>query len=82
MSIFSKLKEEQLLLSKMVSLVPLGKKVFTAAGIDVAFDMSRGSGFCVIVVIDSTFEVVEVVNHIDRVDFPYIPGFLSFRELP
>ncbi len=39
-------------------------------------------GICTAVVMDTNFKVIEEKTLIDLVKVPYIPGFLSFRELP
>ncbi|MGB9808002.1 MAG: deoxyribonuclease V [Thermosulfidibacteraceae bacterium] len=52
-------------------------------GVDLAFSGDRRFAFVTIVVIKfPDLEVVEVVKEKDNVKFPYIPGFLAFRELP
>jgi deoxyribonuclease V len=53
------------------------------AGADVSY--SKGSDLffsCVVVFEMSNMTVVEEATAQDRVDFPYIPGLLSFRESP
>ena len=55
------------------------------AGVDLAYWEHENNhyGTCCIVVIDyNTKEVVEKVNSIGKIEVPYIPGFLAFRELP
>lgn len=53
------------------------------AGADVAFDKKRGLAFAAVTVIDlDTMETVEEVTASLPVSFPYVPGYLSFRELP
>ena len=59
--------------------------VKTIAGIDVAY-FKRDDieyGVCCIDVFDiHTFEIIEKETYISTVNFPYIPGYLSYRELP
>lgn len=55
------------------------------AGVDLAYWQKNNKEYavCCIVVINSiTKEVVEKQHFIDSINFPYIPGFLAFRELP
>lgn len=53
------------------------------AGIDVGYDNTKGLARASIVVMPlSTLKVVERAQACVPVDFPYIPGLLSFREIP
>lgn len=53
----------------------------TVAGVDLSYE--DGVGYAVIAVIERTgLQVVETVSAKLPVTFPYIPGFLAFRELP
>ncbi len=53
------------------------------AGADVAFDKRRDLAFAAVVVIDlETMETVETATAVLPTTFPYVPGYLSFRELP
>jgi deoxyribonuclease V len=55
------------------------------AGVDCAYWEGDGAeyGVCCIVVVDyKTHEVIESKSRYDRIDIPYMPGFLAFRELP
>ncbi|MDQ7055969.1 MAG: endonuclease V [Persephonella sp.] len=63
------------------------EKIRTVAGIDVTFtDVWKNptTGIACIVVIDTAenFKVIETVYAEETVDFPYIPTFLAYRELP
>ena len=52
------------------------------AGVDVSFP-SRATALAVVVVLEfSTLQVVDCFHAIGKVDTPYIPGLLSFREGP
>lgn len=60
-------------------------KVKYVAGVDIAYTKigTQEYGCCSIVIIDNTsFNVVEQVSYNGKVDIEYVPGFLSFRELP
>jgi len=53
------------------------------AGADVAFEAARNLAFAAVVVIDlDTLETVESATAALTISFPYVPGYLSFRELP
>jgi deoxyribonuclease V len=53
------------------------------AGADVSYERQGQTFFAGIVVMDTvTFEIIEHAHHVARVSFPYVPGFLSFREGP
>ncbi|OPZ22106.1 MAG: Endonuclease V [Firmicutes bacterium ADurb.BinA205] len=57
----------------------------TAAGVDLAYWKKGDDEYavCCIVVIDiKTHEVIEKKHFSGRIDVPYMPGFLAFRELP
>lgn len=56
----------------------------TVAGVDIAYWNENGTerAVCCIVVIDKSRAVIEKQFSEGRVDFPYIPGCLAFRELP
>ena len=53
------------------------------AGVDVSWDRGRPDLFAAAVVLDAdTLQVVEIASARRRAEFPYLPGYLSFRELP
>lgn len=53
------------------------------AGCDVAFDRARNLAFAAVVVLDlETLATVETATCVEPIRFPYVPGYLSFRELP
>lgn len=57
------------------------KSVQYVAGIDISIRAERA--IAAIVVLDyPSLEVVEVVTEEQAVPFPYVPGYLSFRECP
>jgi deoxyribonuclease V len=58
-------------------------EVRTIAGVDVGYDMERNLGRASIVVLDArTLEPVASAQAYLTPGFPYVPGFLSFREVP
>jgi deoxyribonuclease V len=53
------------------------------AGADVSYERGGDELFAAIVVLDArSLEVLECVRSRARTTFPYVPGLLSFRELP
>jgi deoxyribonuclease V len=53
------------------------------AGADVSYDRGSPTLYAAVVVLDaSSLEVVDVGRVTLRAEFPYVPGYLSFRELP
>jgi len=53
------------------------------AGIDVSVDRVRGLGRAAVVVLSfPKLETVEVRTFVGALTWPYVPGFLSFREMP
>lgn len=57
----------------------------TVAGVDLAYWNIEDTEYavCCIVVIDyNTHEIIEKKQYSGKIDVPYIPGFLAFRELP
>lgn len=55
-------------------------RVELLGGADVAYRGDQAYAVCV--VLDSDLEVVEASEAVVEVDFPYIPGYLAFREAP
>ena len=59
--------------------LPLG----LVAGADVSYDRGSPVLFAAVVVLDAkSLAVVESASTTARATFPYVPGYLSFRELP
>ena len=53
------------------------------AGVDVSFPIGSGEGTAAVVVMSYPgMEIVEIARKTSPVRLPYIPGLLSFRELP
>lgn len=87
-NLIEKLKKEQIQLSKKLKLkdkFPISN-IKLVAGIDVTFtDIWKNptTGIACITVLDiETFEEVETVYACKTINFPYIPTFLAYRELP
>jgi deoxyribonuclease V len=75
------LKKQQVELAKKVSLEDGFGKITAVAGFDIAY--SGRTAFCSAAVLGwSSMEVMEHKTIQARETFPYIPGFLAFREAP
>ncbi len=87
--LIDKLKKEQIQLAKKLKLKdkkPLSE-IRYVAGIDVTFtDIwdNPTTGIACITVLDikENFKEIETVFAVKEIDFPYIPTFLAYRELP
>lgn len=61
----------------------LPAKVRRVAGVDVSYRRGGADFFAAVVVLElPDLAVAEQITAADRVSFPYVPGLLSFRELP
>jgi deoxyribonuclease V len=66
-----------------ITLVPLDKKPKLIGGCDVSMNMFTKDGYAGFVVLDA--KTLKMVDHLvvkAKIPFPYIPGLLSFREIP
>src|SRR5690242_1098213 len=73
-------KAIQLSLAAKVSLVPDIPPVHFVAGVDTS---ATGVARCAVVILSSPdLQLVEVARAEKPLDYPYIPGLLSFREGP
>jgi deoxyribonuclease V len=58
-------------------------EVRSVAGVDISYDRSSPVLYAAVVVVDvRTAEPIEVAGVRAQARFPYVPGYLSFRELP
>jgi deoxyribonuclease V len=73
------LSREQLRLSKNVLVSHNSMCIELVAGVDVAYDHKYA--YAASVVIDRDFNIIEKKMAKSLVNFPYIPGYLSYREL-
>jgi deoxyribonuclease V len=70
-------------LASQVQFIAMKKKPGIIAGLDCAFSSDGKRIFAAAVVINtSDFSIIETTTANRKVDFPYIPGLLSFREAP
>jgi deoxyribonuclease V len=75
------LQEE--LRSRVIDEDDLDDPVRLVAGADISYDKHDPTLFAAVVVLDAhTLEVVETRSVTRKATFPYVPGYLSFRELP
>lgn len=66
-----------------MDVLPAGFESRLVAGADVSIRRGRDTGYAAVVVLDTTtLEVVDQATAAGAVEFPYVPGLLSFRELP
>lgn len=84
-------KKLQILLSKKVEIEPLPDSIHTIAAVDVSYTSWDKQGYAVLGVFSvdqnniTTYSKIKgemFLTRKNKVDFPYIPGFLSFREIP
>lgn len=62
---------------------PSGFKPRRVAGADLSIRWKRDRGYAAIVTLDAeSLETIEEATTVVDVEFPYVPGLLSFRELP
>ena len=55
----------------------------TIAGLDVGYDPAAGEAKAALVVMQyDDLQIIEEITATAKTDFPYIPGLLSFREIP
>jgi len=77
----NKLKKEQINLAKKVVIKDEFDEIKLVAGVDQAFngnEVISAAAVCDY----KTMEVIEIKSAIIHTTFPYIPGFLSYREAP
>ncbi len=76
------LKEFQIKFSKRVKLFPLEREPGLIAGCDVGYFENGLAKGAIVVMRYPEFKIIETVYSIEKITFPYIPGYLSFREAP
>lgn len=70
-------------LARKVQLQPLESSTHTIAAVDVSFNLGGHWLFGAVVVVDRhDLTVIEQQTACEPMTFPYIPGLLSFREIP
>lgn len=78
----SKLREEQRRLASRVRDTDAFHDAHLVAGFDVAYEGENRATAAAVVVRVSDGRTVQTAKTTFRVSFPYIPGYLSYRELP
>jgi deoxyribonuclease V len=80
---YAQARDLQISLARKVQFTPLKTNPKIIAGLDCAFSKDGLRILAAVIVLRlPEFELVETVSAIREVDFPYIPGLLSFREAP
>ena len=70
-------------LQEKIKFKALSKKISLVAGADVSYSKHSDQFFAVVVIVKlPNFEIIEIKTAKGKVPFPYVPGFLSFREVP
>ncbi len=70
-------------LRSQIRIQPLTKPPKTIAGCDISFNKFEETVYAGIVVLDlETLETIEEAGVVSMATFPYVPGLLSFREIP
>ena len=70
-------------LRERLRIEPLAQSVHRVAGTDVAYSRASHRVYAAVVLVRlPSLEVVETAEWYGRVSFPYIPGLLTFREVP
>jgi len=70
-------------LRTQIRIEPLTKPAQTIAGCDISFNKFEETVYAGIVILRlDTLETVEEAGIVSTAPFPYIPGLLSFREIP
>ncbi|MFD2571396.1 deoxyribonuclease V [Spirosoma soli] len=70
-------------LRSQIRIEPLTATPQTIAGCDISFNKFEETVYAGIVVLNlETLETIEEVGVISSATFPYVPGLLSFREIP
>lgn len=74
---------QQSLRAQLVTSPPPGFAPRYVAGADVSMERFKHYGYAALVVIDlQTMETVDEASAAAELRFPYVPGYLSFREIP
>ena len=70
-------------LREQVHIAPLTTQVKTIAGADISFNKYSPLVYAAIVVLElPNLTIVEEAGAVSETTFPYVPGLLSFREIP
>lgn len=76
-------RKRQFELATRVDLGPFKGSPELIGGADISFNLREEMVYAVIVVLNlKTGALVEKTSAVETVNFPYVPGYLSFREVP
>jgi len=88
---FQQAKATQMELAKRIVLEEFTARIVTVCAVDVSYGRFDHSGYAVLGCFSVAFDsqsarydcrIERIYTAISRVDFPYVPGYLSFREIP
>lgn len=68
-------------IKEKIKIIPLKKKLVFVAGVDAAFSQNRVIGTACVYSFPALIPLEERYS-VTKISFPYIPGYLSFREGP
>ncbi|MFC1557509.1 deoxyribonuclease V [candidate division KSB1 bacterium] len=70
-------------LASQVSTQSTGMPVASVAGADISYDRSSDTLFVAVLVYEfPSMKILEKLSAVKKSSFPYVPGLLSFREIP
>jgi deoxyribonuclease V len=70
-------------LRRQIKIQPLDRKIKLIAGCDVSFDKNSDIVYAGVLIVSlPDMRVVDKATAVVKINFPYIPGLLSFRETP
>jgi len=73
----------QMHFQKEIKLCPILKSPRIVAGADVSYSLKENRCFAAVLVFDlEEMQLLETSTHVDQAPFPYVPGYLTFREGP
>jgi deoxyribonuclease V len=76
-------RRQQAQMAALVSLKSVAPDPVLIAGLDVAYELGQGMAFAAAVLYSfPALELLEAISISQPIAFPYVPGLLSFRELP
>ncbi len=79
----AELRARQRELARKIVLKPLSRRPHLVAGVDVAYDLEKKLSWGAAVLLRfPQMELLEEAVAVKPTPFPYIPGYLSFREVP
>lgn len=81
--LFLEFKKKQEELQKLIRIQPLNKDIKIIAGCDSSLIIDKNQILSIFVIFSyPELETLEVEYNVSELSIPYVPGFLSFREIP